>query len=119
MSKMKKTKEPELKSYDRVPKQIDLYGRTVKTFDDSERLNIAGNFGEARYGINQIALALNMGGQKIPADELKMVYLHELMHFILYFTGFEKLLVERGIDLEQFVDSMANGIYQYEKSAKY
>lgn len=112
-------KKQQIEEFDRIPQQVEIFGRVIKTFDDTERLNIARNLGEARYGINQIALTTNMGGQPIPPDELKLTYLHELMHFITNLTGFERTLSEKGVDLEQFVDLFASAFYQYEKSAKY
>ena len=43
-----------------------------------------------------------------------------MIHFILNFTGFETMIRDQEkIDLEQFVELMASGIYQYEKTKKY
>lgn len=118
-NKKENKKQKKVQSYNRIPTQVEIFGRIIKTYDDSIRLNAARNFGEARYGVNQIALATDMNGSQIPEDELKLTYLHELMHFITYLTGFEKTLSDKGIDLEQFVDLFASALYQYEKSAKY
>ncbi len=107
-------------NHNSIPKEIELFGRVITTMDDTERLSIARNYGEARYGINEIALNIAVAAGKVKDDELKMTYLHEMLHFILNFTGYEQIIRDCGkIDLEQFIELMASGIYQYEKSAKY
>lgn len=114
-----KTNKP-VESYNRVPKQIELFGRTIKTLDETERLTQSRNYGEARYGVNEIALNTKINGNPVTKDELKATYLHELLHFILNFTGYEMIIRDGGrIDLEQFIELVAAGIYQYEKTAKY
>jgi hypothetical protein len=105
--------------YTKIPTEIELFGRTIKTIMDTANLNRNKTFGEARYGVNQIALTNKIGQEDIPADEMKVTYLHELVHFILNFTGFEMTLSEKGIDIEQFVDLVATALFQYEKTAKY
>jgi hypothetical protein len=116
---MKKTNKEEPR-YLRIPKRIELFGRNIHTVDDSVRLNLVRNFGEARYGINEIAVNSNINGAAITKDELKLTYLHEMLHFILNFTGYESIIREGGkIDIEQFIELMAAGIYQYEKTAEY
>ena len=106
--------------YQKVPKQIELFGRVVKTFFDAEKLGIRGVYGEARYGQNEIGINPKMqSGAAVSDDEIKLTYLHEMMHFILNFTGLEKQLHDSQFDVEQFIELLASGIYQYEKSAKY
>lgn len=110
------------KDYNSIPYSVELFGRTVHTVEDSDKLDIRQALGEARYGVNQIALATNIknGSKSVAPDELKLTYLHEMLHFILNFTGYEKIILdEKNIDLEQFIELMASAIYQYEKSAKY
>lgn len=113
-------KTNKLEPFNRIPKQVDLFGRTIKTLDETEKLTLSRNYGEARYGVNEIALNTNISGKRVSDDELKSTYLHELLHFILNFTGYEMIIREGGrIDLEQFIELVASGIYQYEKSAIY
>lgn len=115
----KKTNKP-LESFNRIPKQIELFGRMISTLDETEQLTQSRNYGEARYGVNEIALNTKINGNSVTNDELKATYLHELLHFILNFTGYETIIREGGrIDLEQFIELMASGFFQYEKSAKY
>lgn len=110
-------KKPSTKiNHNSIPKQVELFGRTITTVDDSERLTLTRNFGEARYGLNRIAL--NRNGTE--TDELKLTYLHEMLHFILNFTGYQGIIQNGGkIELEQFIELMASAIYQYEKTAKF
>lgn len=106
--------------YNSIPKEVELFGRIVKTVDDSKNLNYRGNFGEAQYGNNCIMLTKNIGNKEVAQDEIKLTYLHEMLHFILNFTGYQEIIRDSGkIDLEQFIELMASAIYQYEKSAKY
>lgn len=103
-----------------VPKSIQLFGRTIETINDSDHLNVKKCFGEARYGENNIALSDKVGNTPITEEEIKLTYLHEMMHFILNFTGYQEIIEKNiKIDLEQFVELMSSGIYQYEKSAEY
>ena len=116
----KTNKQTNQVTYTSIPKQVEIFGRTIKTLDETEKLGISRNYGEARYGVNEIALNSKIVGNPVTADELKATYLHELLHFILNFTGYEIIIREGGrIDLEQFIELVASGIYQYEKSAKY
>lgn len=106
------------RTHNSIPKQVELFGRTVRTVDETGKMD-SHNFGQARYGCNQIAISKVVGGNEVTDEELKLTYLHELMHFILNFTGFESQIKQTNIDMEQFVELMAAGIYQYEKSGKY
>lgn len=116
---MKKTKAI-LPRHQTIPKKIELFGRTISIIDDTEKLNLKGNYGEARYGINEIALNLKFKDKNISVDEVKTTYLHEMLHFILNFTGYEQIIRNgEKIDIEQFIELLASGIYQYEKSAEY
>jgi hypothetical protein len=107
------------KNYNSIPKSVELFGRIIKTYNESQKMNLTKNFGEARYGLNQIALAFDINGAPITPEEVKITYLHEMIHFILNFTGFEAQLREKEVDIEQFIELMASAIYQYEKTAKY
>ena len=104
--------------YNLIPKTVELFGRTVKTINETGQLH-TNNYGEARYGCNQIAISKTVGGNSVTDEEFKLTYLHEMMHFILNFTGFEAQLKASHIDLEQLVELIASGIYQYEKTSKY
>ena len=106
-------------NYNSVPKTIELFGRTIKVSDETGDISHKA-YGEARYGCNQIALSSKAGGSEITDEEYKLTFIHEMLHFILNFTGFEAILRQNSsIDLEQFIELIASGIYQYEKSAKY
>lgn len=101
----------------RIPKEVDIFGRKIKTVIDNDS---HGRFGEARYGVNEIMVNDKIMGKDCTEEENKLTYLHELTHFILTFTGFDDLIGKgEKINLEQLVELIASGIYQYEKSAKY
>lgn len=103
-----------------VPKQVELFGRVIKTVYDPQGLTGASNLGEARYGVNHIAITQKVKDIDIDPNELKLTYLHEMLHFILSFTNYDSIIRNNErIDIEQFIELMAAGIFQYEKSAKY
>lgn len=109
-----------IEHYQQIPKEIELYGRTIKVAMESEKLGLKGVFGEARYGENNILLnPTTLSGTDVSADEIKLTFIHEMLHFILNFTGLQKQLEDSEFDLEQFIELLSAGIYQYEKSAKY
>jgi len=105
--------------YNRIPKSVQLFGRTIETVDDSEKLSLLGRFGEARSAENVIAIAKQLRNISVKEDELKMTYLHEMIHFILIFTGYDAIIRESKIDIEQFIELLSSAIYQYEKTAEY
>jgi hypothetical protein len=107
-----------IEDYNRIPKSVEVFGRKILT-KTANRLE--GVYGEARYGVNEIGIGNTMpSGKEVSVEEKKVTYLHELLHFILNFTGFQQQIVDgKPFDLEQFIESIAAGIYQYEKSAKY
>jgi hypothetical protein len=108
------------KDFNSIPKKVEIFGRTLYTIDDSDRLNLLKIFGEARYGVNHIALSTRLNDREVSTEELKLTYLHEMLHFILNFTGYESIIQTNSkIDLEQFIELMSAAIYQYEKTAKY
>lgn len=106
------------KDYNKIPKSIEIFGRTIQTILPE---SLEGRYGESRYGINEIAVGNKMpSGKEVSIEEKKVTYLHEMLHFILNFTGFQQQIIEnKPIDLEQFIETVAGGIYQYEKTAKY
>lgn len=106
--------------YNSIPKKLQLFGRTIDVIDDSASLSISRNYGEARYGVNQIALNSNVAGNKINPEELKLTFIHEMLHFILNFTNYEQIIRDnQKIDIEQFIELLASGIYQYEKTSEF
>lgn len=117
--KTKKVTKPVI-DHNSVPVEVELFGRVIETVTDSERLNLIGKYGEARYGANKIVITEKITDKDIPKDEIKLTYLHEMFHFILIFTGYDSILRDTGkINLEQFIELMSAAIYQYQKSAKY
>ncbi len=106
-------------NYNSIPSQIELFGRVVKTINDSDRLNLINRYGQARYGSNKIAISTKINDTEIAEDEIKLTYLHEMVHFILNFTGYEEILNDSKINLEQFVELLSSAIYQYEKTRIY
>jgi len=103
-----------------IPKSIEIFGRTVEVIDDTPNLNVSRDYGQARYGCNQIALSNKVNNGNITEEEKKLTFIHEMFHFILNFTGYESIIREGGkIELEQFIELLSAGIYQYEKSALY
>lgn len=98
-----------------IPKEITIFGRKIKTLLSH---NLESKYGEARYGANEIQVNTRVSGTEITKEENKLTYIHEMMHFILNFTGYERVLSDK-VDIEQFIELMSAGIYQYEESRKF
>jgi hypothetical protein len=118
---MTKKKPIEKIDYNSIPREIELFGRKIITVDHTDRLNKINVYGEARYGSNEIAMSYihPEPDHKISIEEIKLTYLHEMFHFILNFTGYENILKDTKIDIEQFIELISSAIYQYEKTRKY
>lgn len=103
-----------------IPVSTHIFGREIITKIDEPHVRMQGKFGEARIGPNEIAVVTECSTGKITPEEIKLTYLHELIHFILNFTGYDRVIDEgKKIEEEQFVELLASGFYQYLKNVKY
>lgn len=95
-----------------VPKSTEIFGRTIEVVINDQEMDDKKLLGEARYHINKIFLAKIVDGDNLPEDEKMITFIHEVLHFILAFSGYEEIFKKKKIDIEQFIESMASGIYE-------
>lgn len=104
-----------------IPESTELFGRVIRTSYDERYTDYKGYQGEAKLTHGEILIANSVEGKDIPDDIKKITYLHELVHHILYVTGYHDIITDKKpIDLEQFTELMANALYDsLYKSVKY
>lgn len=104
-----------------IPRFTEVFGRTIRTLYDRKYTDLKSLQGEAKLTFGEIIMASSAEGKDIPDDIKKITYLHELIHHILYISGYHQIIEDKkSIDLEQFTELMANAIYEgVLKRAKY
>lgn len=95
-----------------IPKTTEIFGRVIQTIIDNEKMDKLDLIGQADFINNAVYLSDSSEDNKFPLDELKITYIHEILHFILNFGEYDKIFEEKGIDIEHFIDVVASGIYQ-------
>jgi predicted SprT family Zn-dependent metalloprotease len=90
-----------------IPKQFNLLGHTIKVNVTPNFRLIDGNLGEANYSEGSINLQGNTKEFPVSKEMLEHTYLHEVIHFVLYFMGNEELREDEG-----FVDLFAGLLHQ-------
>lgn len=96
----------------KIPKSVQIYGHVIEVVHRKKQMIMEGEAsdGLSYYNANRIEL-YNPGDRDAYVD---LVFLHELMHFMLYYTTNEKLSY-----IEPLVQSMAVLLQQYLNTAKY
>lgn len=101
----------------KIPKEFELFGRTVKVEWDNDVLNDKELYGQANYRKNVIAITntccIDGKMKKLPQDNVNETYFHELVHFILNSMKHELN------DDEKFVNDFSGLLHQALKTAKY
>jgi len=91
----------------RIPNKFKLMGKTIEIHFVEDLRNDTGNVGEAIFRLNKINLQSSNIGVPIPIENIEKVFCHELVHFILYELGEDRLK-----DDERFVESFAGLLHQ-------
>jgi len=91
----------------RIPKRFQLMGQTIEVVYDASLNDVDDNVGQTRYRRNQIALQKNVEGVFRPQSKIEQTFCHELIHWILYMFGEEKLRLD-----EKFVDTFSGLLHQ-------
>lgn len=92
----------------KIPEIIELMGMTIQTEYSDNLVAGSSNLGEAQYCLNKIILASANNG--IPRSIIEQTYIHELLHFILYYLAEDDL--NRN---EALVSRLSNMLYQVVK----
>lgn len=94
-----------------IPERFKLNGKVVKVIIDDEYCIEQKYLGEADFTDKLITLCDKYKGKKLSKCQKEKVYFHELIHMILDAMGKEELKYD-----EEFVESFALKLYEYEKS---
>ena len=94
----------------KIPKSFDVLGHRINVLLTPHLRVTEGNLGEADYVRNIISLQNSTSEFQMSRDTIEHTYLHEMVHFILYYMGNE--LYED----EQFVDMFSGLLHQALKS---
>lgn len=101
----------------KIPTEFELFGQTIIVVWDNDMLNDKELYAQANYRANQIDMAteciIDGKRQKLPQDKINAAFCHELIHWILQKMGDKKE------NDELFVETFANLLYQFIKTAKY
>lgn len=98
----------------KIPKEFQLFGRTIKIEYDDRRCDDKNAYGLSEYGNQKIILSKFEGIDEIPKVKIEQTFLHELLHQIL------DTLCERDLSRnEQFVNNVSCLLHQALKTAKY
>lgn len=89
-----------------IPAEFQLHGQTIHVTLDKAMLQRADALGEAVYRTNTICLSPTSETWLIARDRLEQVFLHELVHFILFSMN-SKLHKD-----EDFTDLFASLLHQ-------
>lgn len=90
-----------------IPKQVKIFGMTIEVSPDYDLMNRDDTVGEANHRSNTIRILPSTVTMPRTQEQLEQTYLHELVHFILYYMKKEDLRKD-----EDFVDSFALAFHQ-------
>ena len=97
----------------KIPQSFELMGETI-TVEYSTTLMLQGDsVGRACFETNTIQLQENSKVFPRTKEQIRQTFLHEVIHFIL--IGMKQTDLNKN---ENFVDTFANLLLQFEKSAK-
>ena len=101
----------------RIPKSFKLLGHTIIVEEDIGLTTRTDNTGEAHFRHNKIILQPLDGYKDRPISRLEQVFVHELVHFILYFSECEKT---KGLTHNELVvDRIASLLHQALSTMEY
>jgi len=69
----------------KIPKSFNIMGQTIEVKYDPQLTNRSDHTGEAHYRYNQIILQGAEGYPGRPISQIEQTFMHELVHFILYY----------------------------------
>ena len=95
----------------KIPKSFKLFAQTIKVVKNGEPfIENASAFGFASYQTNKIHLNYKLKSTK---KMMEQVFLHDLMHFVVYFAEGCCVKDEQYLHAnEEFVDLMSNLLHQ-------
>jgi len=97
----------------KIPEQFELMGETIKVKFVDDIITSDDQVGQASFRTNTIKIQRNSKSTPRDNEQIRKTFLHELIHFILC----KMKRTELNSD-EDFVDTFANLLLQFEKSTK-
>lgn len=94
----------------KIPKEIQIVGRKYKIKFDNADMEQEDSAGMIRYRIQEITLKDKYGDQKRSPECIKISFLHELIHAMLYAINEHQLRNE-----ENFCNKLSEVLYQVVK----
>ncbi|KKN88661.1 hypothetical protein LCGC14_0245520 [marine sediment metagenome] len=96
-----------------IPKEFQLFGKTIKVVFDQERCDADGSYGLALYAESKVLLSKRFDGKDIDPVKIETTFWHEVVHYILNDLRYKKLSED-----EVFVSRFAMVLHQVLSSAK-
>ncbi len=75
----------------KIPKSFKLFGQTITVEYNNELIHNEDRVGQAFFRENKIQLQGNTEGTPILKSQIEQSFLHELFHYIFYFSENENL----------------------------
>ena len=97
-----------------IPKSFKMLGHTIKPKIDNKTTDAKNALGYCHPSHNEILLADESDGRKLPLTVVEHTYCHELVHYILKCMGEEELYKN-----EKFVDVFGGLLHQYLTTTKF
>ena len=91
----------------KIPKKIQILGRTIEVVIGGEDPDGDGAWGEAVFKEGRIYLYKKSKGEKVSRDAMEATFFHELTHWILNMQGYDKENND-----EDFVDRVSGAMHQ-------
>lgn len=97
-----------------IPKEFMLFGQKIKVVFVDDLSHKTDDVGQARFRDNEILLQGNVSGSPMIKSRLEVVYLEEVIHFIL-----DEMKEDKLNDDESFVKMMASCLHQIFETSEY
>ena len=97
----------------RIPIRFRLLGQTINVVWDPGLCRSEDQTGQARYRFNEIRIQPSCDGNPRSSDAIEHTFLHELMHWILFYAGWSYDAGKRELhEDERLVDLCAGLLHQ-------
>jgi hypothetical protein len=91
-----------------LPKEITLFNQKIKIIKSRTLLSRTGMFGECDFNKHKIYIQQSTRKHKITEEQLSLTLDHEVLHMILYLSGYDKLMYD-----EIFINTVSGLLNQY------
>lgn len=92
----------------KIPKKFKLFGHTISVEYTDTLMQEEDKVGMALFRENKIILQKNNKGIPMLKDQIEQIFLHELVHYLFYFSDNEELA-----HCEEAVNIVSQLLHQY------